>query len=140
MTDNKTWPVLTPENIEPVDRDERATGRLLIQPFKQAEETSEGLIMSEGDGHATPVYGRVIKASDNSKYKSGDFLLFRRYAIDSLKTYTADGDVEVYLLEESEIIGIVRSAVEPRTKQSNIAQITEKRNGKEEKGSEKGSS
>lgn len=128
-------PELTPENIYPVTQS-RTTARLLIEPFKQAKETSAGLQMSEGDGHATPVYGMVIKASDGATYKEGDAVLFRRYAIDSLKAYTADGDREIYLLEESEVIAIVRGKVEPREKQSDVSQITElQSNGKEKEGS-----
>jgi hypothetical protein len=128
-------PELTPENIYPASQS-RSGARLLIEPFKQATETSEGLLMSEGDGHATPVYGRVKRASEGATYKEGDAVLFRRYAIDSLKAYTAEGDKEIYLLEETEVIGIVRGRVEPRERQSNMTQIDQlKTNGKEKEGS-----
>ena len=134
-------PALTPENIAPVDRDARATGRYLIAPSIQDEETSEGLVQSEGDGHSTPVYGRILKATSTAKFKVGDNVLFRRYAIDTLKTYTAEGDKEVYLLDEQEIIGIVRDSVDPPQRQSNTAQISElKNNGKEKETSQKGES
>ena len=134
-------PELTMENITPVRSEGR--GRLLIQPFKQAGATSSGLLMSDGDGHATPVYGKVIKASEGCAYKAGDALLFRRYAIDSLKAYTASGEIEVYLLEESEVIGVVSGPVEPRGKQSNVSQIAEKQtqtNGKKESSGKEASS
>lgn len=117
----ENMPELTSENIVPVG------SRLLIEPFTVGE-TKSGLVLGEGDGHATPVYGTVIKVGDNCIFKVGDHLLFRRYAIDSLKTYTADGDKEVYLLEETEVIGVVRGGVEPREKQSNTDQIKEKHN------------
>ena len=107
-------PKLSTENISPVGK------RLLIEPFKQAAETSGGLIMAEGDGHATPVYGRVLKVGGDCQYKPGDCLLFRRYAIDTLKAFTADGDTEVYILEENEVIGIVSDAPAPPKEREQI--------------------
>lgn len=119
-------PALTQDNINPIGP------RLLIEPFTQAKETSGGLIMSDGDGHATPVYGRVLKVGlPGSIFKVGDCLLFRRYAIDSLKAYTAEGDKEIYLLEENEVIGVVRDGVDTRVKQSDTSQINELTNVKE---------
>lgn len=126
-------PILSIENIEPIERNDLSTGRYLIEPFLQAGKTSEGLELAEGDGHATPVYGRVISASPGCRFKVGECVLFRRYAIDILKAYTAEGEKEVYILEDQEAIGIVHGEVESKKKQSNTAQIDERKNNGKDK-------
>lgn len=122
-------PEIMPDNIYPVGP------RLLLEVFTQAKETKSGLEMAEGDGHATPTVGRVIRTgSKDSPYKAGDVLMWRRYGIDNIKVYTADGDKEVYLLEENEVIArVVDSSssvdgkVEP-VKRGDYSQINEKQN------------
>lgn len=107
--------------------------RLLIEPFKQASETTSGLAMAEGDGNATPVCGTVIRVGQGCSFKEGDLLLFRRYSIDSLKAYTEEGEQEIYLLEESEIIGTIASgSVAPPQRTGNYSQIAMKQNADEE--------
>lgn len=117
-------PELIPENIYPVGP------RILLEVWKQASETSAGLAMAEGDGHATPTVGRVVRTGNGeaSPFKVGDFLMWRRYGVDSIKVNTADGDVEFYLLEEEEVIARVRGPVEAAQKQGDYSQITEKTN------------
>lgn len=114
-------PDIVPENIYPVGP------RLLLEVFKHATETREGLIMTESEGHATPTVGTVIRTGETSMYQVGDVLMWRRYGIDNIKVYTADGDKEVYLLEENEVIAKLVGQVVP-TKNGAYAQITEKQN------------
>lgn len=96
----------TNENVQPVGK------RLLVEAYKQAKETSAGLEMVEGEGWATSVMGTVIRAGEGCSFKPGDVLLWRRYGIDSIKVYTEDGEVELYLLEESEVIGQINGSQE----------------------------
>lgn len=128
--------VIQKQDIVPVGR------RLLIEPFKQASETTEGLIVSEGDGYASPVIGTVVKAGDGCVYKEGDLLMFRRYSVDSLKVYADDGEQEIYLLEESEVVAYLQSGtVGPPQREKTYSQIAEKKNAtltNSEGGSEEG--
>lgn len=129
--------------------------RLLIEPFKQAAETTEGLIISEGEGYASPVVGTVIRLGDTKEYSVGDVLLFRRYSVDSLKVYDDESEKEIYLLECSEVVARVSDGelVEPpkeyeqarlKVKANQDAKVTNsesKIEGKEvssEEGNEKG--
>lgn len=106
--------------------------RLLIEPFKQATKTTGGLAIVEGDGNATPVVGTVIRTGDNCAYKVGNVLLFRRYSIDSLKVYAEDGEQEIYLLEESEVIAFLESGeVAPPGRKGDYSQISMKQNADE---------
>jgi len=129
------------EDVYPVGK------RLLVEPFSQATETSEGLEISDGDGHATPVLGTVIRAGEGCSFKEKDVVFFRRYAIDVLKVPSVDGtDRTLYILEESEVIANVRGEVELPKKRGQYTQINEKQNEQKEnseesstkKGSKKG--
>lgn len=104
---------LTLDNIFPQGN------RLLIDPFKAAKETTEGLEMVEGDGYATPSVGTIIRVGDGLTYpyKVGDVVMMRRYSVDSIKVLTSDGEKEIYLLEASEVIAVVRGEVGPPEKE-----------------------
>lgn len=86
--------------------------RLLLEVFKQASETSGGLLLSQGDGYATPVLGTVIKAGSESKYKEGDVLMWRRYSIDTLKIDLGEGEQEYSILEDDDVVAVVEPPVE----------------------------
>lgn len=95
----------TSENIVPVGK------RYLVDAFKQAEETTAGLVISQGDGNATSVFGTVIRVGDiDCRWPVGAKLLWRRYSLDNLKLAAADGEHEYALIDESEIIAEVVSA------------------------------
>ena len=126
-------PDLIPENIYPVGP------RILLEVYKQADKTSGGLEMSEGDGHATPSIGRVVRTGGpGGPYEVGDFLMWRRYGVDSIKVSTAEGDVEFYLLEEQEVIAKINGEVDTPQKRSNYNQIIEKQNATRTKEQEQG--
>lgn len=91
--------------IEPIGK------RLLIKVFEGVRETEGGIILSESAGAATPVLGTVLKSGKGSDYKKGDHVFFRRYSIDEIKVDAAT-DQKIYMLEESEVIGVYKGQVE----------------------------
>lgn len=112
--------ILTQQNIQPIG------DRLLIEPYKQASETTEGLIVSEGEGYAAPVIGTILKVGDKvTSYKVGEVVMMRRYSVDSLKVYSEDGEKEIYLLECSEVVARVSDG-EPVEPPDEYHQIKEK--------------
>lgn len=117
---------LTKENIKPVGN------RVLIEPYKQASTTEGGLILSEGDGYASPVIGTIVATGDTATYNIGDIVMMRRYSVDSLKVYAEDGEKEIYLLECSEIIAKVQSGqVGPPERKTDYSKIKELKDAKQ---------
>lgn len=109
--------MITPsnENIYPIG------ARLLVEKFRQAKETTEGLEMSEGDGYSTSVLGTVIRCGDKCvSFGVGDVLMWRRYSVDDLKVYTGEGEKEYSLIDESEVIAKVCDPVVPPDKHLQI--------------------
>ena len=79
--------------------------RVLIQPFQSADKTESGLIMENNSNtSAAPVKGSVIEAGDKSQFKKGDLLWFRRYAVDTLKVVTPEGEKEVNLVDDEDCL------------------------------------
>lgn len=127
--------MITPDNnnIFPVGK------RLLLEAYKQANETSAGLVVSEGDGNATSVMGTVIRAGVGCAFQPGDTLLWRRYSVDTLKVYTEEGEREFYLIEESEVIAHVKDEKTQDGRIGNYQKIKEKKDAiKEAQSSEEG--
>jgi len=120
--------MITPnnDNIFPVGK------RLLVETFKQAEESSEGLELGVGDGYATSVLGTVVRAGDGCMFTVGDILMWRRYSVDNLKVYTKDGEKEYSLIEENEVIAQVKAGgVDTPKRVGDYKHITEKQNAGE---------
>lgn len=80
--------------------------RVLIQPFQAATQTESGLIMENSSNASTPVKGTVIEAGDKSQFKTGDILFFRRFAMDTLKIVTPQGEKEVNLCDDEDVLAI----------------------------------
>jgi co-chaperonin GroES (HSP10) len=55
-----------------------------------------------------PVRGTVISAGDDSKFKKGQDIFFRRFSTDILKIMTKDGEKEVILVEDVDILAIIK--------------------------------
>lgn len=80
--------------------------RTLIKPHEGDTVSKEGLILSNANNDKMPVKGLVLKAGDQSVFKKGQTLYFRRYAVDILKYNEGGEQVELYVLEDEDIIGI----------------------------------
>ena len=79
--------------------------RCLIKPYQSAEKTTSGLILNnDSNVTAAPVRGTVIRVGDESRFKIGDEVFFRRYSVDSLKTMTPDGEIEVTLVDDDDCL------------------------------------
>lgn len=90
--------ILDVKNIVPLKKG------LIIRPFEKETETAVGLMMPESSHTGTPVLGTVVAAGDESRFKIGDILFFRRYSVDEL-TFDIDGKkVEVNMLTDEEVV------------------------------------
>lgn len=79
--------------------------RVLIQPFVSAEQTESGLILDNNNNtSAAPVLGTIIKVGDDTRFQEGEMVYFRRYSLDTLKIITEKGEVEVNLIDTSDIL------------------------------------
>jgi len=79
--------------------------RVLIKPYIAADKTSSGLYMETNNNTAAaPVKGEVVEAGDKSQFKKGDTIWFRRYAVDSLKIITSEGEKEVNLVDDEDCL------------------------------------
>ena len=79
--------------------------RVLIQPFQSADKTESGLIMENNSNtSAAPTRGIVIEAGDQSRFKKGDELFWRRYSVDELKTITPKGEIIVSVVDDEDVL------------------------------------
>ena len=87
--------------------------RVLVKPF-----TEEALRQAQGKSSKKPVFilpeamteeksaqGKVLAVGETKKVKTGDIVLFSKYAYDEVEV---DGQ-ELYLLKEENILAIIKS-------------------------------
>lgn len=96
---------------------EPTKGHVLVELPPATTEVG-GLILAGDQANNAPVRGTVIRISqDGSLFKVGEELFFRKYAIDELKFNESDmSKVEVYIIDEKEVLGVVRPIKEEETK------------------------
>lgn len=83
---------------------------ILIKPRTRSAETSSGIIMPEQSSTATPVVGDVIAVGDESQFKPGDTVFFRRFSVDELK-FSVDGKEEIVsLISDDEVVAKTKNA------------------------------
>jgi len=88
-----------------------------IQPVKNyllievdvEKETSSGLLLAEDGGYTLPTVGTVIRSGELAEYKEGEVVIFRKYSADEIKVTTAEKEEKYWLLESSEVIGLISS-------------------------------
>lgn len=80
--------------------------RYLIKPYEAANKTDSGFLLDNSNNvSAAPVKGTITEVGDEAtKFKVGDTIYFRRYSIDQLKTIAPEGEVEVSLVEEDDVL------------------------------------
>ena len=82
---------------------------ILVKPLEKPTETDSGLVLPEQGFSPTPVAAEVISAGDESDFKAGDIVFFRRYSHDELKFYGTDGQlITLSLLADEEIVAKVK--------------------------------
>jgi len=90
---------ITLEKIVPLKKS------VLIKPRTRTAETDGGLVIPEESYTPTPVVGDVLAVGEESQFKVGDIVFFRRYSIDELKFNTADGVQQIVsLITDDEIV------------------------------------
>ena len=91
------------ENIKPVGN------RYLVKIYRAASQSESGLILENSSNtSAAPVMGTVLEVGDNPRFQKGDTILFRRYSVDELKYVTEQGEQVVHLVEENDVVGIIK--------------------------------
>lgn len=81
---------------------------LLIEVPDQGSETSSGLLLAEASDNKMPVVGTVLKVGDKAEYKVGDEVIFRKFSADEIKVTTAESEKSFWLLQDSEVIALVK--------------------------------
>ena len=89
------------ENIVPLKK------FIIIEPLEAPTESESGLEMPEDTNPGTPTIGRVIKVGEDSQFKEGNLVFFRRYSVDELRFRTPSGESTVNLLQDDEVVAFV---------------------------------
>lgn len=88
---------------------EPTIGHVVVELPPATTEVS-GIIIAGDQANSAPVRGTVIRISTKgSPFKVGEEIFFRKYAIDELKFTEVDmSNVSVYIIDEKEVLGVVR--------------------------------
>ena len=82
--------------------------RVVIKAYESATQSAAGLAMENtANTSVAPVMGTVVTAGDGSRFKKGQELMFRRYSTDVLKVITPEGEKEVMLVDDEDVLAIV---------------------------------
>jgi|ERR1035437_6667851 co-chaperonin GroES (HSP10) len=104
------------ENLVPVGF------RTLVNIYKKPRETSSGFILPENENSGMPTMAMISVLGCKTwvqhlqmilglkpKYKVGQWVYFRKYSIDEMIIETPEGKINLYVLEDAEIIGLVNN-------------------------------
>ncbi len=91
------------------EKDIRPVGpRCLVKVYESASQSASGLFLDNtSNASAAPVMGTVLAAGEESNFKQGDEVLFRRYSVDVLKIITEQGEQTIHLIEDEDILATV---------------------------------
>lgn len=99
-------------DIEPTE------GHVLIELPARTDTVGELVVAGEQANNA-PVRGTIIRVPQNAGgFAVGEEIFFRKYAVDEL-TFEEENlqEVEVYIVDVREILGVVRPIAEPEVKE-----------------------
>lgn len=96
--------------------------RVLLNIYKKPENTDSGFILPESEHNGMPALGQItvlgkktlwqkilIVLGFRPRYKIGQWIYFRKYSVDELIIESPQGTLNLFVLEENEIIGIINS-------------------------------
>lgn len=107
--------------VEPVIEKLTPIGyRVLVSIYKKPTSSASGLALPETENTVMPVKGQIVGLGRKTliqklaiifgfkqKFKVGQWIYFRKYAIDMITVTTSEGDLTIYTLEENEILDLV---------------------------------
>lgn len=89
--------------------------RIVIKAYEAATESKAGLFMENSSNTtAAPVRGTIAGVGKESRYKIGQDVLFVRYSVYRLSIVTAEGEKEIMIAEDSDVLAVVESKVVTR--------------------------
>lgn len=95
-------------------------GHVIISIQDKPQEAG-GLILSQTETNSAPVIGKVTHVGENSPYQVGDELVFRKYAVDTLKWINDKGLEEIlYILDNDEVLAFISNKKEDKKNKSQI--------------------
>ncbi len=80
---------------------------VIIRPLERETTTESGFELPQAQHQATPVVGTIVAAGEESKFKVGDMVFFRRYSVDELSFQIDGKKVEVNFLTDEEVVAYV---------------------------------
>jgi len=92
--------------IRPIGR------RLLVEVYEGASQTEGGLELANGQSNNAPIMGTVVRIGSGTKFKEGNVVFFRRFALDKLTYSDESGEGTVNLLDEADVLGIADARAE----------------------------
>lgn len=107
------------ENLVPVGF------RVLLNIYKKPTETSSGFVLPQQENDGMPVMAQITVLGKKTfwqnvqmifgykpRYEIGQWVYFKKYSVDELRFSTPEGDLALFVLEENEIIGLVKTNVQ----------------------------
>lgn len=87
----------------------------VIIPFESATESDSGLaIQNTSNATAAPCRGTVLKSGPESKTLSGMDILFIRYSAYTPKVMTSEGEKEIMIVQDDDILGDIKGRKLPK--------------------------
>lgn len=80
--------------------------RVLIEPIQGDTMSEGGLVLADTNNAQTPVKGKVVEIGEDSKFKIGDVVLFRRYSVDELKGNLGGREYKHFFCDDEDIIAV----------------------------------
>lgn len=94
--------------------------RVLLKIYEKPTETDSGFILPESEHTGMPVMGQITVLGKKTlwekililfgfrpRYRIGQWIYFRKYSVDELIINAPEGTLNLFVLEENEIIGII---------------------------------
>lgn len=123
---------MNPESKSPVVDNLVPVGfRVLLNIYKKPTETTSGFVLPEQENDGMPVMAQITILGKKTfwqrmqmvlgykpRYIIGQWVYFKKYSVDELRFSTPQGDLALFVLEESEIIGVVKTSSNVQTKEA----------------------
>jgi co-chaperonin GroES (HSP10) len=81
---------------------------IIIKELERETVTESGLELTETQNSGTPVVGTVVAVGEESRFKIGDTVFFRRYSVDEL-SFIVDGKKQtVNFITDDEVVAYAK--------------------------------
>lgn len=121
-----------------IDKLVPTAGHVIIKVNEKPQEAG-GLILAQTESNSAPVIGTVTHTHKNSPYQVGDEVVYRKYAVDTLKWTNKEGIEQIlYILDTEEILAFISNQKDYADKKAEGRKQIEERKARREEDGKKG--